>query len=84
MEKKDKIDAAKRLINDEGIMQLLTEYLLEVSDDLDPSLLREKTDEELGQLYRASRSADIKIKERFARIKNLTMQTTNPKPVGKS
>lgn len=83
MEQKDKIEAAKRLINDEGIMNLLTEYLLEFDEHLNATVIQGMSDEQIGQITRGDLVADQKIRERFGRIKNLTMQGTkksNPAP----
>lgn len=84
MEKQDKIDAAKRLFNDQPLVDLLSEYLLEVEEKLNPSVIQNMTDEQVGQITRAELVADQKIRERFGRIKNLTTMTGKPKPAAKS
>lgn len=71
MDQKQKIETAKRLIKDESIMELLTEFMLNAEDKIDPKIILDKTDEEIGQITRAELVAEDKIKYRFGRIKNL-------------
>ena len=80
MEKKIAVETAKRLLNDEGIMQLLTEYLLEPEEQLNPQLIETMDDTRLGQITRGGIVADVKVKERFGRIKNLAAQAEKPSP----
>lgn len=74
MEQKEKIVAAKRLFNDEGIMSLLGDYLLGVEDTIKLEEVGKMSDEQIGQITRANMLAEHKVKQRFASMKNLTLQ----------
>ena len=84
MEHKDKVEAAKRIINDKGIMSLLSEYLLDVEETLNPTVIANMTDDQIGQITRSNVTADQKIRERFGRIKNLAVQKGKPDVAAKS
>lgn len=84
MDKQTKIDAAKRLINDEGIMALLTEYLLDVEEKLTPAAIASMKNEQVGELYRAEITAESKIRNRFGRIKNLANSGGKANPAAKA
>lgn len=79
MEHKDKVEAAKRLIADKTIMALLTEYLLQPDEELTPDLIASLDNARLGEMVRADVLAGVKVKERFGRIKNLSLQGTGGK-----
>ena len=84
MEQKVKIEAAKRLINDEGIMLLLTEYLLEPEEKLNSKAIATMTNEQIGEIARAELVKKKKIRSRFGKIKNLSIQGGKPKPAAKA
>lgn len=83
MEHKDKVEAAKRLIKDKGIMDLLNEYMLGVEEKLTPQAIATMPDDVIGQITRADITADQKIRQRFSKITTLASQlpTTSSKKV---
>jgi|TARA_R110000782_G_scaffold11199_3_gene34352 hypothetical protein len=86
MERKQLIETAKRLINDEGLMQLFQELMLNVTEtQLSAGELKGMSDEQIGQVTRGDMMADQKILERFNRIKNLAAnpERTAPKEIRK-
>jgi len=74
---------ARQLVADEKYMELIAKVFLDEEDKLSIEAVSNKTDEELGQLVRANTLAEIKVKNRYAKLKQLAQgggEKQSPRP----
>jgi hypothetical protein len=77
-------DIAKALLSNEKFTELIAKVFLDTEDKLSLDMLA-RNDEELGQLVRADMMAEVKVKTRFAKLKQLASETVGkPKPAAKA
>lgn len=68
-------DLAKQLVAEEKYMELIAKVFLDEEDKLSMELITNKTNEELGEIVRANTLAEIKVKNRYNRLKTLAQGT---------
>ena len=75
---------AQALCSNPRYLALLAKVFLDEDDKLTPELVMQKTNEELGEMVRASMLAEIKVKNRYAMLKRLAEKKGTPKPAAKA
>lgn len=81
--KEDK-EVAKQLVSDEKYVNLLAKIFLTKDDQLTTEIIREKTNDQLGEIVRADDLAEHKVRGRFSRLKMLAQgEEGKPKPAAK-
>ena len=75
---------AQALCSNPRYLALLAKVFLDEDDRLTPELVTQKTNEELGEIMRASMLAEIKVKNRYAMLKRLAEKKGTPKPAAKA
>lgn len=68
--KEDK-EIAKGILSNKEFVELLAKVFLEEEDKITTAIINTKTNEELGEIVRASDMAEIKVKQRFNTLKML-------------
>lgn len=74
---------ARQLVADEKYMELIAKVFLTEEEKFTAETILDKTDEELGQLIRANTLAEIKVKNRYAKLKQLAQgggEKKTPRP----
>lgn len=71
---------AKRLMEDKGLMELLTKVMLETEDEITPETVNSKTNEQLGEIVRARTLAEAKVLQRFGILKTISVGGGKPNP----
>lgn len=75
----DEKQIASKLFENKPAIELLEKIFVDKEDRIDPQLALLKTNEELGEIIRADLLASQKIKDRFARLRNLAVQGKSKK-----
>jgi hypothetical protein len=77
-------DIARALMANEKFVELIAKVFLDTEDKLSLDMLS-RNDDELGQLVRADMMAEVKVKTRFGKLKQLASDPTGKaKPAAKA
>lgn len=74
---------AKQLVAEEKYMELIAKIFLEEEDKFSIELVTNKSNEALGEMVRANTLAEVKVKNRYAKLKQLAQgggEKNNPRP----
>lgn len=74
---------AKQLVAEEKYMELIAKIFLEEEDKFSIELVTNKTNGELGEMVRANTLAEVKVKNRYAKLKQLAQgsgEKEKPRP----
>jgi len=78
-------DIAKALLSNAKFTELIAKVFLDTEDKLSLDLVQTRTNEQLGEFVRADMMAEVKVKTRFAKLKQLASETVGkPKPAAKA
>ncbi len=78
-------DIARGLMANGKFVELIAKVFLDTEDKLSLDLVKTSTNEQLGEFVRADMMAEVKVKTRFAKLKNLASEPTGKaKPAAKA
>ncbi len=72
-------DIARAIVNDKNFVALLEKVLLSTEVSLPMEVVREKTDKEIGEIYRAISIAEETIQKRWDKLKQLGQSSSGKK-----
>jgi len=76
---------ATQLMGEEQYVALIEKVFLQKEDALSPEIIIAKSDKELGEITRGSALAEMKVQDRWNRMKTIAAKTGGkPNPAAKS
>ena len=81
----DDKEIARALLQSDKYVELLTKVFLTEEERITDEVINEKTNKELGEIVRANHLANVKVRTRFAKLKQLASENKGkPNPAGKA
>lgn len=78
-------DIAKALLSNDKFVELIAKVFLDTEDKLSLELIQTRSNEQLGEFVRADMMAEVKVKTRFNKLKQLGSEPVGkPKPAAKA
>lgn len=68
-------EIAKRIVENEDMINLIKKVFVEPEEKIAFDIIKEKSNEELGEIVRANTVAEEKIRNRLIRLKNLALSS---------